>query len=66
MELLGEETVNCPAGNYNCSKISISIEGEGDKKWKPIATDFIYYNKEVGIVKWESLTSYFELAKITR
>jgi hypothetical protein len=63
LQLLGADTLSSPAGTFICSKLLLVTEFEFKTFNKEIITH-IYYNKEVGIVKWEEGGSYSMLTRI--
>ena len=65
LELLGEETVTCPAGTFNCFKLLLTREFDFGTRIRRQLGAHLYYNKEIGIVKWEDAISYTELTSIS-
>ena len=65
LELLGEEAITCPAGTFNCFKLLLTREFDFGTRIRRQLTAHLYYNKEIGIIKWEDAISYTELTAIS-
>ena len=65
LELLGEETVTCPAGTFNCFKLLLTREFDFGTRIRRQLAAYLYYNKEIGIIKWEDAISYTELTAVS-
>jgi hypothetical protein len=66
LELLGEENITCPAGTFKCFKLLLTREFDFGTRIRRQISAHLYYNKEIGIVRWEDPISYTELTGITK